>query len=114
MTLRLLIDEGISRDVVAALTAQGYQVEHVIDIGLKRQGDWLVFHEAQVRQAVICTSNRRDFEMLAQAWNARGLGVHQGVITPRRNRQPSPDEWTQELQRILMASPTLTNRVVCI
>lgn len=114
MTLRLLIDEGISRDVVAALTTQSHQAEHVIDIGLKRQGDWLIFREAQVRQAVVCTCNRRDFEMLAQAWIAWGLGDHQGVIAPRRRRQPLPNEWILVLQRILSASPTLTNRVVYI
>lgn len=114
MTLRLLIDEGVSRDIVQALTAQGYHVEHVIDLGLKRKGDWLIFLTAQQRQAVVCTSNRRDFEMLANAWRAWGLGSHYGIITSKRKHQPSPDEWLQALQRILTSVPTLTDRVAYI
>lgn len=67
-TLRLLLDENISRQVAQALRERGYDVVHVFELGLQGSADPVVFRIGQVRQAAVCTANRADFELLAGAW----------------------------------------------
>lgn len=112
--LRIVLDEGISREVMQALVAQGHTVDHALDLGLKSQPDPYVFLAAQRRQAIVCSSNRRDFVMLGIAWRAWGNGSHYGLIVPKRGSQPAPDEWTHALTQIDAAGITLTDQVVYI
>ncbi len=45
--LRLLLDEGVSREIKRELVSQVFTVEHVIDLGLKAKPDPLIFLTAQ-------------------------------------------------------------------
>src|SRR6266852_555707 len=112
MTSRVLLEEGISRDVARALIAQGYQAGHVLDLGMKQVQDPVIFLAAQQRQAVVCTSHRRDFALLAIAWTTWGHGSHQGVITARRSKQPMPDEWIRDITRLLASQRPLLDQMV--
>lgn len=88
MSFRLLLDEGISREVARQLSVQGHTVEPVLDLELRAKPDPFVFQEAQRRQPALVTRNRVDFELLVTAWVTWGwgLGSHHGMITPRRGR----------------------------
>lgn len=110
--IRLLLDEGISRNVMHTLDAEGFFVEHALDSGLKGSPDPIIFLEAQKRQAALCTLNRSDFELLASAWNSWGLSAHYGLIVPRPGKQPSPSELATGLRRILLVVPALASQVV--
>jgi len=104
--------KGISREVARQLNAQGYVVEHALDLGLRAQGDPLVFQEAQRRQSAIVTLNRADFELLVTAWVAWELGSHHGMITPRRGRQSTPGELFQQFSLLLARVPSIADPVV--
>lgn len=112
--LRVVLDEGVSREVVRQLVAQGHTAEHALDLGLKSQPDPYVFIAAQNRRAVLCSSNRRDYVMLEIAWRIWGVGAHYGLIVPRPNTQPMPREWVQALTQLDASGVSLTNRVVYI
>ena len=64
----LLVDEGIGRDLVQALVAQGYSALHVIDMGLKGAHDAIVFAEAQRQGLSVFTRNRDDFVFATICW----------------------------------------------
>lgn len=110
--IRVLIDEGISRDIARDLRSGGYEVVHALDLGLKSQSDPVVFHAAQSRSAAICTKNRDDYVLLASAWREWRLGTHHGIITPRRGPQPTNDTIQRALEQILALGAPLTDRVV--
>lgn len=110
--IRVLIDEGISRDIAHDLRSRGYDVVHALDLGLKSQSDPVVFRAAQSRSAAICTKNRDDYVLLGTAWHEWGLGSHHGIIAPRRGPQPSNDTIQRALEQILALGVPLTDRVV--
>lgn len=64
----LLVDEGIGRDLIQILVAQGHNATHWLDIGSKGAHDAVVFLEAQRRGLTIFTYNRDDYLLLANAW----------------------------------------------
>ena len=109
--LRLLLDEGVSREVKRELVSRGYDVEHVIDLGLKAQADPLIFLTAQQRQAALYTLNRAHFELLVSAWVTWGHAPHTGLIVPVKG-QPSPAQTIHWLDTLLRQAPSLTDRVV--
>lgn len=86
----LLVDEGIGKNLVAAVVAQGFTAIHWLDIGRKHSHDSLVFLAAQQRKLTVLTLNRDDFIFTATCWANWGLGSHHGVISPREGPQPSP------------------------
>lgn len=109
--LRLLLDEGVSREVKRELVSRGHDVEHVIDLGLKAQPDPLIFLTAQQRQSAVYTLNRAHFELLVSAWTIWGHTPHAGLIVPSKG-QPSPAEAVRLLDVLLRRVPSLTGRVV--
>ncbi len=109
--LRLLLDEGVSREIKRELVSRGHDVEHVLDLGLKAQPDPLIFLTAQRRQSALYTLNRTHFELLVSAWTTWGHEPHSGLIVPVK-RQPAPAEAIQALDTILRQVPSLTGRVV--
>ena len=114
MALRILLDEGISREVARELTASGYDRQSILDLGLKAQPDPVIFRIAQERQAALCTLNRHDFHLLVIAWREWRLGPYAGLITPRAGRQPKPGEIVQALRALCDAVSTLQNQAVYI
>jgi len=110
--LRLLLDENISRQVGRALREQGYDVQHVFELGLQGSSDPVVFHAGQVRQAAICTANRVDFELLAGAWSTWGVGQHHGLLMPRRGKFLRTADWIEALEHVFALASSLTDRVV--
>jgi Domain of unknown function (DUF5615) len=108
---RLLVDEGIGRDLVRALVAQGFTALHAIDLGLKGAHDSFVFLEAQHRQLSVFTRNRGDFVFAAKSWSNWGLGDHQGVIAPRIGSQPSPAELLTAMLRNCADASSFVNRI---
>lgn len=109
--LRLLLDEGVSREIKRELVSQGFTVEHVIDLGLKAKPDPLIFLTAQQQQSALYTLNRAHFELLVNAWVTWGHPPHAGLIVPGKG-QPPPSEAVQSLGAILRRVASLTGRVV--
>lgn len=109
--VRLLLDEGVSREVKRDLVRRGFDVEHVIDLGLKAQPDALIFLTAQQRQSALYTLNRAHFELLVSAWITWSHPTHAGLIVPDKG-QPSPAQTVQSLDLLLRRVPSLAGRVV--
>jgi len=107
----LLVDEGIGRDLVQALVAQGYTALHVIDTGLKGTHDAVVFLEAQQRGLTVFTRNRDDFVFAATCWRSWSLGDHQGVIAPREGSQPSRADLYMAMLRFCADTSSFVNRI---
>lgn len=82
----LLVDEGISRDLVQQLVGQGLSAIHWLDIGSKGTHDSLVFWEAQRRGLTVFTWNRDDFVFAAVCWQNWGHGDHHGIIVPKQGK----------------------------
>ena len=109
--LRLLLDEGVSREVKRELVSRGHDVEHVIDLGLKAQADALIFLTAQLRLSALYTLNRTHFELLVSAWAIWGHPSHAGLIVPSKG-QPAPAHTIRSLDALLRQAPSMTGRVV--
>lgn len=109
--LRLLLDEGVSREVKRELVSRGYDVEHVIDLGLKAQSDPRIFLVAQQRSSALYTLNRTHFELLVDAWTTWGHAPHAGLIVPSKG-QPPPAQTIHSLDTLLRLAPSLAGRVV--
>ena len=82
----LLVDEGIGRDLVQTLVAQGLPAYHWLQFGPKGANDSLVFLEAQQRSLTIFTYNRDDYVLLATAWHNWGHGHHHGTMASSLDR----------------------------
>lgn len=109
----LLVDEGIGRDLVQRLVAQGFPAIHWLDIGRKTAHDSVVFFEAQQRHLTVFTWNRDDYLFTATCWRNWSLGDHHGVIAPkkRRNNQLPPPLLYPILVRYCQDTTSYLNRV---
>lgn len=107
----ILVDEGISRALVADAVAQGMTAIHAIDIGLKSQHDSLVFLEAQRRGLTMLTLNRDDFIFCATSWRNWGHGDHFGIVAPKEGPQPTKNELLRVLLRVCADTSTWLNRI---
>lgn len=107
----VLVDEGISRALVADAVAQGMTAIHAIDIGLKSQHDSLVFLAAQRRGLTVLTLNRDDFIFCAITWHNWGHGDHFGVVAPREGPQPTNAVLLRELLRVCADTSSWLNRI---
>jgi len=107
----LLVDEGISRALVAAIQTQGCTALHALDIGPKGQHDSVLFWEAQQRHLAMFTLNRGDFVLLAKAWQNWGLGDHNGLIALRPGPQPTNQILLSVLQRFCQDTASFVNRI---
>lgn len=108
---QLLVDEGIGRNLVQDLVAQGFVVFHAIDLGLKGMHDARIFLEAQRRNLTIFTRNRVDFIFAATCWTTWGLGTHHGIIAPRAGTMPTPAELAATLLRYCADSSSFADRI---
>lgn len=108
----LLVDEGIGRDLVLMILAQGYTAHHWLDVGAKGASDALVFWEAQRRHLTLFTYNRDDYLLLVSAWQAWGLGDHHGMITrAKRSPQLPPAQTLQIMVRYCRDTAPFINRI---
>ena len=107
----LLVDEGISRDLVMAIAGQGYTAIHALDIGPKGQHDALLFLEAQRRHLTMFTLNRGHFVQLTEAWQIWGLGDHHGLIALKPGPQPTNTALLLILQRFGSDPTSFINRI---
>ncbi|MBA2679027.1 MAG: DUF5615 family PIN-like protein [Ktedonobacteraceae bacterium] len=107
----LYVDEGISRQLVIDLVAQGFVIVHALDLGPKGRHDTVLFREAQQRQTTIFTLNRADFLFLATAWQEWGLGNYFGIITPKPGKQPTPIVIAQTLLQYCRDTSSFINRI---
>lgn len=107
----LLVDEGIGRDLVASLVAQGFAAYHWLDFGPKHTHDSLVFLQAQQRGLTVFTLNRRDFVFAAICWQNWGIGDHQGLIASREGKQPTPPVLLGVMQRFCADTTSFANRI---
>jgi hypothetical protein len=107
----LLVDEGIGRDLVAALVNQGCVAYHWLQIGTKGAHDSEIFHESQIRQLTIFTLNHEDFVFASICWLNWKMGVHHGVIAPHRGPQPSPARLLQLLEWYCSDQSSFINRI---
>ena len=60
---RVLLDQGLPRSAAALLTAAGWDVMHVADIGMSRAGDSAILHRA-LAEARVCVTLDADFHAL--------------------------------------------------
>jgi uncharacterized protein DUF5615 len=108
----LLIDEGISRDHVLRLRAQGFRIFHTLKFLPKGAHDQLVFLEAQHRGLTVFTWNRKDFVLLSEAWRDWGHGNHQGVISrPERYPQLNLAQTYPALEHYCRDASSYQNRI---
>jgi len=82
--MRFLIDENISPLVAEALRQQGYDAQHVREIGLKGQPDPEIMAYARQRCRCLITLDE-DFANL----RCYPLGTHAGIIRLRLKFAPS-------------------------
>lgn len=106
-----LVDEGIGRNLVAALVAQGYTAHHWLEVGPKHTHDSLVFLQAQQRCLTVVTLNRTDFLFAAICWKNWGVGDHHGLIAPREGLQPPPPLILRTMERFCADSSSFMNRI---
>lgn len=108
----LLVDEGIGRDLVAALVAQGFTAHHWLEFGSKGINDSLVFLEAQRQRLTVFSYNRDDYRLLADAWRNWGHGDHYGIITrPKGAHQLSPTQTLQVMAQFCADTTSFINRI---
>jgi hypothetical protein len=108
----LLVDEGIGRNLVQQLRAQGCGAIHVLDVLPKGARDGLVFREAQHRGLTVFTWNHKHFALLAEAWRDWGRGDHQGLITRPIGRHQLPATQTLQVLARYCADPSsFVNRI---
>lgn len=108
----LLVDEGISRDLVQALVAQGCRAIHRLDIGRKGAHDASVFLAAQQRSLTLFTHNRDDYVFLVSTWAIWGHGDHQGIIAPRKHKtQLTPPQLFPVMLRFCQDTSSFLNRI---
>lgn len=106
------MDEGIGRDLVQTLVAQGLPAYHWLQFGPKGANDSLVFLEAQQRSLTIFTYNRDDYVLLATAWHNWGHGHHHGIIArPKRAPQLTPAQTLQIMEQYCRDTSTFVNRI---
>ena len=60
---RILLDQGIARSTASLLTAAGWDVQHVADIGMERATDTAILACAREQNRAICTLDA-DFHAL--------------------------------------------------
>src|SRR5262249_1519275 len=108
---QLLVDEGIGRNLVATLVAQGFTAHHWLEFGPKHGHDSLIFLEAQRRSLTIFTLNRKDFVFAATCWSNWGIGDHHGVIAPKEGTQPLPPVLLSAMLRFCADTSSFVNRV---
>jgi predicted nuclease of predicted toxin-antitoxin system len=108
----LLVDEGISHDLVVNVVQQGVVAYHWLDLGAKRTHDSVIFREAQQRGLTVFTLNREDFIFVATCWRNWNLGNHHGVIAPRKGKQPSNDQQLRAMLRYGADQSSFNNRIV--
>lgn len=72
--MRFLLDANLSPRLGEALTAAGYQVRHVVDIGLVGAADAQIFDRAAADGDVVITADS-DFSMLRAARRTVGPSV---------------------------------------
>ncbi len=107
----LLVDEGIGRDLIAAVVAQGFTAHHWLEFGPKHTHDSLVFLEAQQRGLTIFTLNRKDFLFAATCWENWAVGDHHGVLAPREGAQPPPAALLRAMERFCGDQSSFINRI---
>ncbi|MGH2517406.1 MAG: DUF5615 family PIN-like protein [Ktedonobacterales bacterium] len=105
------MDEGIGRNLVVALVAQGFTAHHWLEFGAKHTHDSLVFLEAQRRGLTLFTLNRKDFVFAATCWTNWGLGDHRDVIAPKEGAQPLPPLLLRAMQRFCADTSSFVNRI---
>jgi Domain of unknown function (DUF5615) len=110
----LLVDEGISRDLVQQLVGQGFSVIHWLAIGPKGTHDSLVFLAAQHRSLTVFTWNRDDFVFAAICWQNWGHGDHHSIIVPKQGKyraQLPPAQLYPILVRHCADTSSFVNRI---
>ena len=84
-TPRLLLDEDVRPLLAVALRRSGYDVVHVLDLGLSGSTDIDVLRAAVEQGRAVYTHNTRDFMLLATAY-ARSAAPHAGIIVSTQGR----------------------------
>lgn len=80
------LDNDVSLGLVPLLEHRGHTTQTARDLGLTTAGDDAQLLEAVQRQAILLTYNRKDFELLHDAWRtwAPALGLemppHPGIL----------------------------------
>ncbi len=66
MSVRFIVDANLPPALARALMAQGYQAEHVMDVGLRESEDDPIWDYAIQQQAVIITKDEDFPKLLAR------------------------------------------------
>ena len=72
--MRFLLDQGLPRSAVRGLRAEGFEADHVGDLGLARATDAAIIDEARRLQAVVLTLDT-DFHAILALADARAPSV---------------------------------------
>lgn len=94
--LKLLLDEHIWPGLTDVFEPQGYDLKHVVRVGLQSASDEAVLSFAARDGRVVLTNNYRDFVLLVANWYAAGR-AHAGVIL---TQQLTRSELIRQVQQL--------------
>jgi len=77
--LKLVLDEHLWPGLIEVFEPHGYDLQHVVGVGLQSATDEAVLAYAAREERVVLTNNYRDFARLVAEWYAAGR-THAGVV----------------------------------
>lgn len=79
VSIRPYLDNNIDLWIASDLRSRGFESVHSLETGNERLTDEGYLRWATDHQHTIVTFDRKDFQLLAEQWNARGA-EHAGII----------------------------------
>src|ERR1044072_6981872 len=70
--MRFFFDEHVSRPAAHELVKRGFDIAHVLEVGMKSASDPAVLEYAMEHGRILVTRNYRDFAPLVQLLNSQG------------------------------------------
>lgn len=106
---QLLLDEHVWPGLIEAFAPQGYDLQHVVRVGLQSASDEAVLAFAAREERVVLTNNYRDFVRLVAQWYAAGRS-HAGVVLME---QLPRSELIQQVRQLLESASADDLRNTC-
>ncbi len=114
---RLYLDEDVARLVANALRERGHDTQTTESRGLKGQSDPRQLLLAAREERIFITCNRRDFELLHEAWilwpseiYPNGGVDHSGILVIPNAGGGSATPHAESIDRFVRAQSLLSNR----
>ena len=109
LRLKLLLDEHIWPGLIEVLEPLGYDLQHVVQAGLRSAADEALLTFAARENRVVLTNNYSDFAWLVAKWYAAGR-AHAGVIL---TQQLPRSELIRQVRQLLESASAEDVRNTC-